>query len=287
MTAAPPAPPELPPDIGDVVARALDEDVGSGDVTAALIDGQTSATAEVRVREPAILCGTAWFDEVFRQLDERVGVTWLHADGARIEPDTIVCSLRGRARSLLTGERTALNLLQTLSGTATAARRYADAIAGTQARILDTRKTLPGLRLAQKYAVRCGGALNHRLGLHDAVLIKENHIAAAGGIEVAVTAARRQQPSLNIEVEVENLDQVRAALATEADSLLLDNFSLTDLRKAVTLRDAAPGKRKALEASGGLDLDALRAVAQAGVDYISTGAITKHLHAIDFSMRFV
>jgi nicotinate-nucleotide pyrophosphorylase (carboxylating) len=269
------------------VTRALAEDLGSGDVTAALIEEKQRAEARVLARENAVLCGTEWFDEVYRQIDSRVAVRWQHRDGARIEPDTIVCMLAGPARALLTGERTALNFLQTLSGTASAAGRFADAVRGTGARILDTRKTVPGLRAAQKYAVRCGGAYNHRQGLYDAILIKENHIAAVGSIESAVKRARVQAPSLLLEIEVENLEQLRAALATSADRIMLDNFPVPRLREAVAIRNAHKGKRKELEASGNIDLDNVRAVAETGVDWISTGAITKSVRATDYSMRFV
>jgi nicotinate-nucleotide pyrophosphorylase (carboxylating) len=277
----------LPTDIPDVVARALAEDLGSGDVTAALIDEEKRAEARVLTRESAILCGAAWFDEVYRQIDSRVAVRWLHADGARIDPDAIVCTVAGPARALLTGERTGLNFLQTLSGTATSASRFADAVRGTSARVLDTRKTLPGLRTAQKYAVRCGGAYNHRQGLYDAILIKENHIAAVGSIELAVSRARAKAPSLLLEVEVENLGQLRAALDTTADRIMLDNFELPQLREAVAIRNAHKGKRTELEVSGNIELDNVRSVAETGVDWISTGAITKHVRAIDYSMRFV
>ena len=232
-----------------------------------------------------MLCGTAWFDEVFRQLDERVAVAWQHADGEPLDGSTTVCALEGPARSLLSGERTAINFLQTLSATATAARRYVDAVAGTGARILDTRKTLPGLRSAQKYATRCGGATNHRFGLFDAVLIKENHIAAAGSLELAVARAREQSPELLVVVEVENMTETAAALGSAADRLLLDNFSLADLARAVELRNASDMPRKDLEASGGVRLDTVHAIAATGVDYISVGALTKDVRAIDFSMR--
>jgi nicotinate-nucleotide pyrophosphorylase (carboxylating) len=278
---------KLPTDIPAVVAGALAEDLGSGDVTAALIDEKQRAEARVLARESAVLCGTAWFDEVYRQIDSRVAVRWLQHDGARIERDTIVCTVVGPARALLTGERTALNFLQTLSGTASAASRFADAIRGTGARILDTRKTVPGLRAAQKYAVRCGGAHNHRQGLYDAILVKENHIAAVGSIESVVKRARTQAPSLLLEIEVENLEQLRAALATSADRIMLDNFPLAELRAAVAIRNSHEGKRKELEASGNIDLDNVRAVAETGVDWISTGAITKNVRATDYSMRFV
>ena len=272
----------LPDDISDCVRRALAEDIGSGDLTAALIDAQARAGAQVLAREAAVLCGCAWFEEVFRQLDQNIHVEWQAQDGDEIRANQVLCRLAGRARGLLSGERTALNFLQTLSGTATAARRYAEAVQGTHAVILDTRKTLPGLRRAQKYAVRVGGARNHRLGLFDGILIKENHIAAAGGIAAAIAAARRQGTRVPVEIEVENLEQLRAALAAGADMLLLDNFDLDGLRTAV--RDTA-GRAK-LEASGGVNLEGVRAVAETGVDYISVGALTKHLRAVDLSMRF-
>jgi nicotinate-nucleotide pyrophosphorylase (carboxylating) len=280
-------PPPLPTDIATVVSRAIAEDLRNGDLTAELIPRATSATARVVARESATLCGRAWFDETFRQLDPRVTVGWHAADGDAIAAETVVCELRGLARSIVTGERTALNFLQALSGTATATRALADLVAGTRARILDTRKTLPGLRLAQKYAVRCGGGSNHRIGLFDAVLIKENHIAAVGSVTAAVAAARRQSPNVMVEVEVENLDQLREALATDADRIMLDDFPIDDLRTAVAVRDAHGGKRQELEASGSVDAATLRAIAETGVDFISIGAITKHVRAIDYSMRFV
>jgi nicotinate-nucleotide pyrophosphorylase (carboxylating) len=278
-------PPTLPPDIATVVSRAIAEDLGGGDLTADLIAVQTPAVARVIAREPATLCGRAWFDETFRQLDRRVAVTWRFADGEALAADSLVCELRGPARSIVTGERTALNFLQTLSGTATATRALVDVVAGTRTRILDTRKTLPGLRLAQKYAVRCGGGDNHRTGLFDAVLIKENHIAAVGSVTAAVAKARRQSPQVMIEVEVETLEQLREALATDADRIMLDDFPLADMRAAVALRDAHTGKRQELEASGSVNASTLRAVADTGVDFVSIGAITKHVRAIDFSMR--
>jgi nicotinate-nucleotide pyrophosphorylase (carboxylating) len=277
----------LPDDIGAIVAQALAEDIGNGDLTAQLIPTARPARAEVTLKERAVLCGTAWFDEVFRQLDPSVQIAWQAEDGAEIEAETVVCTLTGAARALLTGERTALNLLQTLSGTATVAREFALAVEGTAARILDTRKTLPGLRRAQKYAVRCGGAHNHRIGLFDAVLIKENHIAAVGSIAEAVRMARANTPHVLIEVEVESLQELRAALATDADRIMLDEFSLDAMREAVVLRDAHGGKRKELEASGSISLDALHSVAATGIDWISIGALTKHVTAIDFSMRIV
>lgn len=271
--------PALPPDLLDQVRLALREDVGDGDRTAGLIAPQTTARASVVCRETAILCGTAWFDAVFRELDPGIRIAWRHADGDPIGPDDILCELAGPARALLTGERTALNFLQTLSGTATATRDHAGAVEGTGCRILDTRKTLPGLRSAQKYAVRCGGGSNHRMGLYDAILIKENHIMAAGGIAAALSLA--QQSDVPVQVEVESLAELDEALAAGAQRLLLDNFSLSELRSAVT-RTAG---RAVLEASGGIGRDGLRAIAETGVDFISVGALTKHLHAVDLSMR--
>ena len=279
-------PPALPADIATVVSRAIAEDLRDGDLTAELIGRYTPAVARVVAREPATLCGRAWFDETFRQLDHRVSVSWHAADGDAIAADAIVCELRGPARSILTGERTALNFLQTLSGTATATRSLVDIVVGTHTRILDTRKTLPGLRLAQKYAVLCGGGDNHRIGLFDAILIKENHIVAVGSVTAAVAAARRQSPNVMIEVEVESLDELREALATDADRIMLDDFSLADMRGGVELRNAHTGKRQSLEASGSVNAASLRAIAETGVDYVSIGAITKHVRAIDFSMRF-
>ncbi|MDQ2693891.1 MAG: carboxylating nicotinate-nucleotide diphosphorylase [Pseudomonadota bacterium] len=273
---------DLQAHIRDSVARALAEDLGGGDLTAVLIPAATAAAATVISREPAVLCGSAWFSEVFRQLDPAVRVGWQAADGDRIAPNQVLCTLSGPARSLLSGERTALNFLQTLSGTATLARRYADAVAGTGAAVLDTRKTLPGLRLAQKYAVRCGGGRNHRLGLFDAMLVKENHIMAAGSITAAVLAARRLHPGVTLEVEVESLAELDEALAAGPDIIMLDNFDLDTLRQAVQ-RTAG---RVTLEASGNVSLDTLRAIAETGVDFISVGGITKDLRAIDLSMRF-
>lgn len=272
----------LPDDISDCVRHALAEDVGSGDLTAALIAAPARASAQVISRESAVLCGSAWFEEVFRQLSADIRIDWHAHDGDTIQANQLLCRLEGPARALLTGERTALNFLQTLSAVATAARRYAEAIKGTRAVILDTRKTLPGLRRAQKYAVRTGGARNHRMGLFDGILIKENHIAAAGGISAAVAAARSQNAKIAVEVEVENVEQLREAIQAGADLLLLDNFDLPGLRAAVT---ETAGRAK-LEASGGVDLERVRAVAETGVDYISVGALTKHLHAVDLSMRF-
>lgn len=275
-----PPPPEA---LAQDVARALQEDLGGGDVTAQLIPSATRIAARVTSREPAVLSGAPWFDETFRQLDPSIRVEWQAADGDSIRNGQEICRMEGPARVLLSGERTALNFLQTLSGTATQTRRYVDAIAGTGAAILDTRKTLPGLRLAQKYAVRCGGARNHRAGLFDAVLIKENHIAAAGSITTAVRQARLTCPELLLEVEVERLDQLEEAVQAGAQRVLLDNFSLPDLHTAVTRYKG----RVELEASGGIDLGSVRAVAETGVDFISSGALTKSVRATDFSMRFV
>jgi nicotinate-nucleotide pyrophosphorylase (carboxylating) len=271
-------------DIAASVARALAEDIGSGDVTAGLIPEQTTAQATVISREAAVLSGRPWFDEVFRQLDGRVQIVWHVQDGDRIHPDQTLCELRGLARPLLTGERTALNFLQTLSGTATQTRAYVDAVRGTRATILDTRKTIPGLRAAQKYAVTCGGGHNHRMGLYDAVLLKENHIAAAGSVTAALAQARAAVAAEGpIEIEVENMDQLRAALSAGATRILLDNFDLAGLTAAV--RETA-GRAK-LEASGGVTLDNIRAIAQTGVDFISVGGLTKHVRAIDLSLRFL
>jgi nicotinate-nucleotide pyrophosphorylase (carboxylating) len=266
------------------VTAALVEDVGDGDLTASLLPADAVAVARIVVREPAVLCGSAWVETVFAQLDDRVRITWAAEDGARIVPDQLVCELAGPARALLTGERTALNFLQTLSGTATLAARYVDAVGGTGTTILDTRKTLPGLRLAQKYAVRCGGARNHRIGLYDAVLIKENHIRAAGSIAAAMAAAKSLvgDRSLMIEVEVENLDELAQALAAGATRVLLDNFDLALLREAVN----QAGGRAALEASGGVNLDTIGAIAGTGVDFISVGQLTKDVRATDYSMLF-
>lgn len=281
MPCPPPAPP--PDAVAQDVRRALSEDIGDGDRTAALIPpGQRLAT-RVICREQAVLCGRPWFDETFRQLDAGVRVTWVADEGDALEPQQEVCRLDGPARALLSGERTALNFLQTLSGTATQARRYVEAVAGTGVTILDTRKTLPGLRLAQKYAVRCGGASNHRIGLFDAILVKENHIAAAGSISAAVREARRRYPDLLLEVEVENLQQLDEACGAGAQRALLDNFPVARLREAV----AAYSGRIELEASGGVDLARVREIATTGVDFVSTGALTKSVRATDFSMRFV
>ena len=275
----------LPPDIPEQVARSLAEDVGSGDVTAALIDTATQATATVISREPAIICGQAWFDETFRQLDAGIHIQWLVDEGELVAGNTLLCELSGPARALLTGERTALNFLQALSGTATITQRYAHAVEGTGCRILDTRKTLPGLRLAQKYAVRCGGGENHRMGLYDRVLLKENHIMAAGSVSAAVQRAREQSPQVPVEVEVESLDEFVAALEAAPDIIMLDELDDVQMRNAVAVNRAAARPVK-LEASGGVDLETVRRIAATGVDYVSVGSLTKHLRAVDLSLRF-
>ena len=269
-------------EISQSVSVALKEDIGTGDVTAASFSNNETATAIVICREEAVLCGQNWFELVFHQLDSDITIDWISHDGDLIEIDTTVCKLNGNAQAILIGERTALNFIQTLSGTATKTKSYVDRISGTDAQILDTRKTLPGMRYAQKYAVRCGGGKNHRMGLYDAILIKENHIATSGSIAKAVHTAKEQNPSLKLEVEVENIEQLEESLTTQADVILLDNFSLSELETAVGLTD---GKKK-LEASGNMTLENIREVAKTGVDYISIGAITKHVQAVDFSMRF-
>ena len=264
------------------VRIALAEDVGSGDITAALIPADQSATASVVCREAAVLCGMAWFNAVFAELDTGIRIDWQARDGDTLAGGQTVCTLTGPARGLLTGERTALNFLQTLSATASLARRYAERVADLPVKILDTRKTIPGLRAAQKYAVRIGGCHNHRAGLYDAVLIKENHIAAAGSIAQAVAQAAASNPGKLIEVEVEDEAGVREALATAANRLLLDNFTNDALRDAVALVNG----RVELEASGSFNLDNLRMAAGTGVDYISVGGLTKNIQAVDLSMRF-
>ncbi|CBV43458.2 carboxylating nicotinate-nucleotide diphosphorylase [Halomonas elongata] len=273
----------LAEEIRESAARLLAEDVGPGDITAELIAEKQWARARVITREDTVLCGVAWVDELFRRLDPRVSLHWQAADGDRLSAGQAFLELEGPARSLLTGERAALNLLQTLSGTATRTRHYVDLLAGTGVRMLDTRKTLPGLRLAQKYAVSCGGGHNHRIGLYDAFLIKENHIASCGGIAAAVKEARDIARDLPVEVEVENFDELDQALEAGADVIMLDNFSLDDLREAVR-RTAG---RATLEASGNVDESTLKAIADTGVDCISSGALTKDVKAIDLSMRLI
>jgi nicotinate-nucleotide pyrophosphorylase (carboxylating) len=275
-----------PPDLAEQVARAVAEDVGGGDLTAALVPAGRQGRATVITREAAVLCGRPWFDEVFHQVDPAVRVSWDAEEGTSVEPGQRLCRLDGPARSLLTGERTALNFLQTLSGTATATRRYVQLVAGLPCRILDTRKTLPGLRRAQKYAVRCAGGSNHRLGLYDGILVKENHIMAAGSIAAAVNAARAAGASVPVEVEVETLDELRQALDAGADMALLDEFSLDDLRAAVAMNRSHPRGPMKLEASGNVTFETLRGIAETGVDFVSVGSLTKHVRAVDLSMRF-
>ena len=274
----------LPADLPRQVEAALREDLGSGDVTASLVPAAKRVHGSVITREAAVLCGRPWADETFRQLDPQVQLSWQAADGDRIAPGQILFSIAGPARAVLTGERTALNFLQLLSGTATATRGFVDAVAGTRCRILDTRKTVPGLRTAQKYAVRCGGAQNLRMGLYDQVLIKENHIAAAGSLTAAIEAARRNAAGLAIEVEVETLTELQEALDARPDIIMLDEFSLEDMRSAVAL-NRAQGAAAKLEVSGSVSLETVQSIAATGVDYISVGALTKHVRAIDLSMR--
>jgi nicotinate-nucleotide pyrophosphorylase (carboxylating) len=275
---------DTPSDLVDQVTRALAEDVGTGDITAALVPADRSARATVIARESAVLCGRPWFDATFSQLSREVRIDWQADEGAKLAPGALLCRLSGPARAILTGERTALNFLQTLSATATVTRGFVEAVAGTACEILDTRKTLPGLRTAQKYATRVGGGRNHRTGLFDAVLIKENHIAAAGSITAAIRAARGLT-KVTVEVEVEDLAELAEALAARPDMILLDDFSLEDLRAAVAL-NRAHGRPVKLEASGGIQLDNVRAIALTGVDFISVGSLTKHVRAVDLSMRF-
>lgn len=274
-------------DVQSTVAAALKEDIGACDWTARLVAADRLAAARVISREAAVICGRAWVDEVFHQIDPTVEIDWRVSDGDRVAADQVLFTLQGPARSMLSGERTALNFLQTLSATATAVSRYVDAVSGTDCRIADTRKTLPGLRNGQKYAVLCGGGVNHRIGLYDGILIKENHIAAAGGIQQAIAQARALQAGVPLMTEAETLDEVRAALAEDVDLLLVDDFSLDALRTAVELTRAhrKSGGRTLIEYSGGANLTTVRAIAETGVDRISVGAITKHIQAVDLSMR--
>lgn len=275
--------PPAPQAVRENVQAALAEDIGSGDITAMLVTEGTVARARIITRERAVLAGQAWVGEVFRQIDPRVRIDWLCEDGQTVHANEALFEVEGAARSLLSGERTALNFLQLLSGTATRCRHYADLVAGLPVKLLDTRKTIPGLRIAQKYAVRCGGCHNHRIGLFDAFLIKENHIAACGSIAAAVRTARTIAPGKPVEVEVEDLAQLGEALEAGADSVLLDNFAALALREAV----AITAGRAALEASGGVSESTLRSIAETGVDYISIGALTKDCKAIDLSMRMI
>lgn len=272
--------------IGPGVTAALAEDVGAGDLTASLIDADAVVGAQIVARGPLVVCGEAWVNEVFRQLDETIVLDWYIGDGGVAEAGDVISKLVGPARALLTGERTALNYLQTLSATATTTASYVRAIEGTGATLLDTRKTIPGLRLAQKYAVRCGGGENHRWGLYDAILIKENHIRAAGSIAAALEAAAAGKDDVSIEVEVENVDELLEALDAGATKILLDNFSLDELRRAVTANKKYGYAAAQLEASGNVTLETIRAIAETGVDFVSTGALTKNVAATDLSMLF-
>lgn len=265
------------------ILAALLEDVGTGDLTGKLVPEQGRVQARVIVREPAVLCGAPWFEGVMLAVDQDIEIDWKYAEGDLMAADSVVCTIEGSPRSLLTAERAALNFLQLLSGVATATRKYVDVVAGTRAAILDTRKTLPGLRQAQKYAVRVGGGKNQRMALYDGILIKENHIAAAGGITNAMRAAQALNAGVSIQVEVENLDELREALDAGATSVLLDNFDLAMMREAV----AVNGGRALLEASGGINMDTVRAIAETGVDRISIGSLTKDVKATDYSLRVV
>jgi nicotinate-nucleotide pyrophosphorylase (carboxylating) len=276
--------PSLAPHILANVRAALEEDIGAGDLTARLVPPQQTGNATVITRQDAVLCGTQWFDGCFKSLDPGIAVRWLARDGDAVRAGQTLCEIRGDARAMLTAERAALNFLQLLSAVATATRRYADAVAGTGAKILDTRKTLPGLRVAQKYAVKCGGGHNQRIGLFDGVLLKENHIMAAGGVRAALETALRLTPAgVTVQIEVEDPNGLREALDAGATRILLDNFSLDGMREAVRL---AAGRAE-LEASGGVTLQTVRAIAETGVDRISIGALTKDVQAVDFSMRFI
>ncbi len=266
----------------NTISIALEEDIKSGDLTAGLIPEETQAEANIICREKAVLCGRPWFDEVFRQVDPEIKIEWICEEGERVEADQCLCIIRGSARNILTAERTALNFLQTLSATATVTAQYVAQLQGSRTQLLDTRKTIPGLRLGQKYAVACGGGTNHRIGLFDAILIKENHIMAAGGILQAVSTAKQMHPDTTIEVETENLNEVQQALEAGADIIMLDNFTLEMMSQAVTLVN----RKAKLEVSGNVELQHLAQLIQTQVDFISTGAITKHIQAIDLSMRF-
>lgn len=276
--------PEPPRDLAGQVEAALREDIGSGDVTAALVPAGQRVRGSVITRESAVLAGRPWVDATFRHLDPHVQLLWHASDGEPIAANQVVFDIAGSARAVLTGERTALNFLQLLSATATATRRFVDAVAGTGCTILDTRKTIPGMRSAQKYAVLCGGGRNHRMGLYDRILIKENHIAAAGSLAGAIRAARGHAPGLEVEVEVESLAELEEALAAAPDVVMLDEFTHPDLRAAVAL-NRARGRPVRLEASGSVSLESVRAIAETGVDCISVGSITKHVRAVDLSMR--
>ena len=273
----------LRPTIEQNVKAALQEDIGDGDITARLIPESEQATARVISREHATISGTAWVDEVFRQVDAGMDISWNVKDGDQVTPNQALFTVTGSARSILTAERAALNFLQTLSGTATVSQQYADKVATTKVKLLDTRKTIPGLRLAQKYAVTCGSCYNHRIGLYDAFLIKENHIMACGGIKAAIETAQKTAPGKPVEIEVETLEQLHEALAADADIIMLDNFTLEQMREAVAITN---GKAK-LEASGNITDETLVPIAETGVDYISIGALTKHCRAVDLSLRLI
>ena len=273
----------LRPIIEQNVKAALQEDIGDGDITARLIPESEQATARVISREHATISGTAWVDEVFRQVDAGMDISWNVKDGDQVTPNQALFTVTGSARSILTAERAALNFLQTLSGTATVSQQYADKVATTKVKLLDTRKTIPGLRLAQKYAVTCGSCYNHRIGLYDAFLIKENHIMACGGIKAAIETAQKTAPGKPVEIEVETLEQLHEALAADADIIMLDNFTLEQMREAVAITN---GKAK-LEASGNITDETLVPIAETGVDYISIGALTKHCRAVDLSLRLI
>jgi nicotinate-nucleotide pyrophosphorylase (carboxylating) len=263
------------------VERAFAEDIGTGDATADLLPAGAKASATLTCREDAVMAGIDWFNGCFRKLDPQVQIDWALGDGDRAAAGSVICRIQGNARAMVTAERSALNFLQLLSGTATITADYVAAVAGTGVRVLDTRKTVPGLRLAQKYAVRCGGGHNHRIGLYDAILVKENHIIAAGSIAAAAEAARRLHPTLLLEIEVESLDELQQALAAGADRIMLDNFTLPLMREAVSI---AKGRAQ-LEISGNVDLSTIGDYAQTGVDFISVGALTKHVRAVDLSLR--
>ena len=275
----------VPADLPQQVARALAEDIGAGDLTAALIPADRTGRATVITREAAVICGVPYVNATFDAIEPQVRIDWQVAEGERVKANQPLFNVEGPARALLTGERTVLNFLQLLSGTATAANAYAVLLEGTKCRLLDTRKTIPGLRTAQKYAVRVGGGQNHRMGLFDGILIKENHIMAAGSIAKAVAEARRSGGQVPVEVEVETLSELQQAIAAGADIALLDEFSLQSMREAVAVNSAAKSPLK-LEASGGISSSTIREIAETGVDYISVGSITKHVRAIDLSMRF-
>ena len=274
---------ELEKDIQITVTNALNEDIGAGDITAQLIPAENEATARIISRQTAVVCGTDWVNEVFRQVDPELTLDWQVKDGDLVERDQVLFTVTGSARNMLTAERTALNFLQTLSGTATTSYNYSQKVAGTGVKLLDTRKTIPGLRTAQKYAVTCGGCFNHRIGLYDAFLIKENHIMGCGGIEAAIQTAQSNEPGKPVEIEVETFEELQAALIAGADIIMLDNFTLEEMREAVEM---VAGKAK-LEASGNITDATLRPIAETGVDYISIGALTKHCQAVDLSMRFI